>query len=106
MESDSETNKLTDSEDEAQALTVNLVVAATRSGKEFTKEYDPMAVDPAEANVHILTEAVQIPPRDLAGTSKQGRPPTLPPPLAKPIKRSEVRFSKPLDKINKVVKPI
>lgn len=38
-ELNSEVNKFTDSEDEAQALAINPLVAATRSGKELAKEY-------------------------------------------------------------------
>ena len=103
-------NKLTDSEDEAQSLAVNPVVAATRSGKEFAKEHDRMAIYPPEANGHIPPEAVQTPPGDLAGMSKQCGPPAPLPSPSKPTKaadkRPEMHLSKPLDRANKVTKPI
>src|SRR5436190_17186540 len=96
--SNSEVNRPTDSEDEVQVLAINPVVAATRSGKEFAKEHDQMAIDPSKSNAHTPPEAVQTPLEDMAGISKQGEPPSPLPPPSKPTtvadKRPELRFSK------------
>ena len=94
-EPDLEANKFTDSEDEAQALTVNSMVTATRSGREFAKEYDQASIYPAEA--------ISTPFEDTTATPG---PPTPPPPPLKPTKaadkRPEPRFSKPIDKASSV----
>lgn len=67
-------------------------------------------IDLPEANVPTLPEATQALPEDTARTSKQGRPPSPPLLSPKPTKaterRSELRFSKLLDKAAKVNKPI
>lgn len=53
-ESNSEENKLTDSEVEAHVLSVDPMVVATRFRQEFSKEYDQVVTDPPEV---VLTPA-------------------------------------------------
>lgn len=55
-ESNFEANKLTDIEDEARALAINLMVSATRSGQVFAKAHNQMAINLPEA-VTTPTEA-------------------------------------------------
>lgn len=79
-ESDSEANRITDSEDEAHILAIDPMVVATRSERVFSNGYDQVVTDPSEV---VPTPAeVAAGPLEPVGL-------TAPPPPTKPAKATD-----------------
>lgn len=93
-ESNSEANKLIDSEDEAWVLAVDPMIIVTRYGRVSAKHYNQVVTDPSEA--------VPTPAKVVAGTSGHvgpHAPPPLPPKQDKAIdRRPKPCFSRSIDK--------